>query len=205
MSLIFQVIENTWNYRYFSGIGLTIFELIFTYLNLGICHVRLPPPSSARRSGRRERAWIGLWRGAGGAVEAAITKTALNGLMAPDGIDLNAGNLGTHNYHTRAAAYGPNTAAAPGHLTQGDVLSRLGSRLTMRGDTFVIRSYGDATEKNGKVLARAWCEAVVQRFPAHVDPTDPPEKPLDQLNATNQRFGRAFKLVSFRWLAPQEV
>ncbi len=144
-------------------------------------------------------------RSLSGAVEAAITKTALNGLMAPDGIDLNAGNLGTHNYHTRAAAYGPNTAAAPGHLTQGDVLSLLGSRLTMRGDTFVIRSYGDATEKNGKVLARAWCEAVVQRFPAHVDPTDPPEKPLDQLNATNQRFGRAFKLVSFRWLAPQEV
>jgi hypothetical protein len=144
-------------------------------------------------------------RSLSGAVESAITKASLNALMAPDGIDLNAGNLGTHNYQTRAAAYGPNTAAAPGHLTQGDVLSLLGSRLTMRGDTFVIRSYGDATEKNGKVLARAWCEAVVQRFPAHVDPNDPPEKTLDQLNATNQRFGRAFKVVAFRWLAPEEV
>ena len=25
------------------------------------------------------------------------------------------------------------------------------------------------------------------------------------LNATNQRFGRAFKVVAFRWLAPEEV
>jgi hypothetical protein len=140
-----------------------------------------------------------------GAVEAAIQKAKLNDLLAGDGIELNADNLGNHAYATRAAAYGPNTTAAPGSLTQGDVLSLLGSRLTTRGDTFVIRAYGDATNGAGQVLARAWCEAVVQRVPAHVDPADPPELAANQLNPVNQRFGRAFKVVAFRWLIPTEV
>ena len=140
-----------------------------------------------------------------GAVEAAIQKAKLNGLLADDGIDLNAGNLGTHAYPNPEVAYGPNTAAAPGALSQGDVLTLLGSRLTTRGDTFVIRTYGDATDYHGKILARAWCEAVVQRVPTRVDPADPPEKPTAQLNSVNQRFGRAFRLMSFRWLAPGEV
>ena len=144
-------------------------------------------------------------RSLSGAVEAAIHKAKLNELLAGDGIDLNAANLGTHAYPNPEAAHGPNTTAAPGSLTQGDVLTLLGSRLTTRGDTFIIRAYGDATDDTGKVLARAWCEAVVQRVPAHVDPADPPEMPVNQLNPTNQRFGRAFKMVAFRWLAPDEV
>lgn len=92
---------------------------------------------------------------------------------------------------------------APGYLTQGDVLQPLGPFLTARGDTFTIRAYGDATDGEGTVLARAWCEAVVQRIPSPLKP-DPsglnPENP-----AKPGDFGRAFRTVSFRWLRPEDL
>jgi len=58
----------------------------------------------------------------------------------------------------------------PGTLTQGDLLEALGATLTTRGDTFVIRAYGEAREvtPTGKLLATAWCEAVVQRTPQYL-------------------------------------
>ena len=73
-----------------------------------------------------------------------------------------------------------------------------------RGDTFRVRAYGDATATDGKVLARAWCEAVVQRVPDWLDSGDaseiyPPLMPL------NEFFGRRFRPVSFRWLTGPEI
>jgi hypothetical protein len=91
----------------------------------------------------------------------------------------------------------------PGHLTQADVLQVLGPALTARSDTFVIRAYGESTDATGKVRGRAWCEATVQRVPQPLEPDalglDPaePDRPRD--------FGRRFLVVSFRWLAPEEV
>ena len=140
-----------------------------------------------------------------GVIEAAITESDVNQLMAPDGLELDSTNLGTHDYLSPEAAFGSNTAGAPGELSQGDVLSAIGSHLVVRGDTFVVRAYGESTDNSGKVLARAWCEGVVQRVPEFVDPSDTPETPIASLSETNQRFGRKFKLVSFRWLAPEEV
>lgn len=53
--------------------------------------------------------------------------------------------------------------AAPGYLIQSDVLAVLGNILTTRDDTFTVRAYGELANREGVVLSRAWCEAVVQR------------------------------------------
>jgi hypothetical protein len=92
---------------------------------------------------------------------------------------------------------------APVYLTQGDLLQSLGPVLAARSDTFVVRAYGDCTDANGRVLARAWCEAVVQRLP---EPLDPDQSGLDPKNAgTPADFGRRFIITAFQWLAPEEV
>ncbi|MET0262327.1 MAG: hypothetical protein ABW223_05475, partial [Rariglobus sp.] len=118
----------------------------------------------------------------------AITNSSSNPLSATDN-----------------AAFRRLPAFAPKFLTQGDVLSSLGSRLSARSDTFTIRTYGETLNPaTGQRDGRAWCEAVVQRIPDYVDPNDtasvnPPTFP------NNQRFGRRFVVVSFRWLSPADL
>jgi hypothetical protein len=100
-------------------------------------------------------------------------------------------------------------AFGPGHLTQADVLAVIGPSLTVRGDTFTLRVYGEAVSPldSSEVLGRAWAEAVVQRLPDHVDPAaDAAEvAPSSLTSAENRRFGRRFNLVSFRWLTPADL
>jgi hypothetical protein len=91
----------------------------------------------------------------------------------------------------------------PGYLTQADVLSRIGSAISARSDTFVIRAYGEA-RTGGAVTAKAYCEAVVQRTPDYVDPATAPEA-LPAAGSINERFGRRFSIISFRWLSPNEI
>jgi hypothetical protein len=88
---------------------------------------------------------------------------------------------------------------APGFVTQGDLLAMIGPALTPRGDTFLIRTYGDVTDKSGKVVSRAWLEAIVQR---EVEPVKPASG--DQYRYTD-KFGRKFKVVKMRWLSPEDV
>lgn len=91
----------------------------------------------------------------------------------------------------------------PGHLTQGDLLQVLGPALAARSDTFVVRAYGETKGENGDVLARAWCEAVVQRVPVPVDPDD---QGLDPRNGGAEGdFGRRFVIKELKWLSPGEV
>ncbi|WP_269539011.1 hypothetical protein [Cerasicoccus fimbriatus] len=97
----------------------------------------------------------------------------------------------------------------PGYLLQGDVLSSLGAHLTARSDTFRIRAYGNVVNPlTDQVESEAWCEAIVQRMPDYVIPREggignaPYESPTD---ATNQRFGRKYEIISFRWLTPDEI
>ena len=90
-------------------------------------------------------------------------------------------------------------------IDQADILRHCGSMLTPRGDTFLIRTYGDSLDANGKVMARAWCEAVVQRNPVYVDRTDDSHAKFANLNSTNQMFGRKLQIISFRWLNANEV
>jgi len=104
------------------------------------------------------------------------------------------------------------SAGIPGWFTQGDLLQALGPSLAARSDTFVVRAYGDVLDPinstnptNPVVQARAWCEAVVQRFPDYVDPSFQPYVYPAKTNATDQAFGRRFRIVSFRWLTPNDI
>ncbi len=93
----------------------------------------------------------------------------------------------------------------PGWLTQADILQVIGPVLTVRSDTFRIRSYGEAHDASGRPAARAWCEAIVQRTPSYVEPSDGPGVRINALSEVNSRFGRRFEIVSFRWLSPDEI
>ncbi|BCX46305.1 hypothetical protein HAHE_02130 [Haloferula helveola] len=106
----------------------------------------------------------------------------------------------------REALEGPVAYGSAAYVDQADVLRHLGAQLTPRGDTFVIRTYGDSRDPSGKVQARAWCEAVVQRLPEYLDAEDQPETEQAELAVeANRQFGRKFELVSFRWLTPSEI
>jgi hypothetical protein len=56
----------------------------------------------------------------------------------------------------------------------------------------------------GATESRVWCEAVVQRVPEYADSADTPEA-ATSLTPLNQRYGRRFEIVHFRWLSPEEV
>jgi hypothetical protein len=117
-----------------------------------------------------------------------VNPAALTGMVNPD------------------ARKGKSAEGSPAILTQGDLLMALAPVITVRGDTFRIRAYGESQAKDGKVEAKAWCEAIVQRTPEYLDPTDLPEiKPTELDSQANQRFGRRFVITSFRWLSPEEV
>jgi hypothetical protein len=92
---------------------------------------------------------------------------------------------------------------APGYLTQADVLQVIGPVLSARSDSFVIRAYGDAVDADGKVTARAWCEAVVQRIPEPLVADASGLNPVQPNQAGD--FGRRFVIGSFRWLSPEEI
>jgi hypothetical protein len=95
---------------------------------------------------------------------------------------------------------------APSFLTQGDLLMPLAAVMTVRGDTFRIRAYGESRNAAGQVLARARCEATVQRLPAYIDPTDTAQTaPAKLKSQVNQRFGRRFVITGFRWLAVDDA
>ena len=124
--------------------------------------------------------------------------------------------LGNTSYQTPEAAEGSRFAGIPGYVIQSDLLRPIGNTLAVRDDTFRVRAYGE-TLANGKVVARAWCEAVVQRLPEYQDPSNEPDVPARLLDAggefsdnpalspLNGSFGRKFRIESFRWLSPAEV
>lgn len=148
-----------------------------------------------------------------GALQAAIDATGLN-----DAFKTNMTLDAFPQYNFPAASAGSVQTASPGYLIQSDILAALGNTLTVRDDTFTVRAYGQVTNPSGtKIEARAWCEAVVQRTVDYVDPSNSPETPSiivdpasgdlkdSNLTALNKAFGRKFKIISFRWLSPEEV
>ena len=105
----------------------------------------------------------------------------------------------------RKAAAGYSAYGVPGWTRQADILKPLAPILSARDDTFVIRGYGDARDANNKVLATAVCEATVRRVRDFVDPTDAADITTAPTRTANKKFGRRCRLVSFRWLAADEV
>lgn len=114
--------------------------------------------------------------------------------------------VGGIDFAFKDAADGPAGYGSSAYVDQADVLRQFAGQLTPRGDTFVIRTYGDSLDAQGNVVARAWCEAVVQRVPDYVDNADANHvKSADLQSDANKRFGRSFQIVSFRWLHASEV
>jgi len=150
-----------------------------------------------------------------GALEEAIRKSGINEIpMGPVNRVIDETEASAFGYANPKAAAGNTEEGASAILSQGDLLSAIGASITVRSDTFVIRSYGAAREGT-RITARAWCEAVIQRVPSFVDPVDAPEKvqsaitgngrALTDLSPVNRRFGRRFEIVSFRWLNANEL
>jgi hypothetical protein len=134
-------------------------------------------------------------------------------------------DLGGTSFSTPEAAEGSRLAGVPGYVIQSDLLRPIANTLAVRDDTFRIRAYGESLDASGKVMAKAWCEAVVQRVPEYLapvndgdnDPTNDAIAPARLLNAdgtfsdnpaltpANRLFGRKFRIESFRWLNSAEV
>ena len=153
-----------------------------------------------------------------GALEAAIDKAEINEKQNATSADsflnqvpitaTDVSDPKLYNYKTPEATLGNPAAGAPGWVNQGDLLRILEPAATVRGDTFVIRTYGEAQDANGKIIARAYAEAVVQRVPEYVDPVNRPSlNPYTDpaASAANKAFGRRINVVSFRWLSSNEI
>ncbi len=94
----------------------------------------------------------------------------------------------------------------PGIVKQADILTPIAPFISVRSDSFLVRAYGEAVDGSGKVTAKAWCEARVERDRSFVDPADKPETQINALTKdANKIFGRKFMIRSFRWLHPDEV
>jgi hypothetical protein len=147
-----------------------------------------------------------------GALEAAIEQAGLNQTLATAMPLDNSKSLRDYSHPDRISdstrmeqTLKPSSTAwgAPAWITQADVLQTLGPALSARSDTFAIRAYGDAVDASGKIMARAWCEAVVQRTPSAIEPDSSGINP--DLTKPTGRFGRRFVIQSFRWLDPTEA
>ncbi len=123
-------------------------------------------------------------RGAMGAIQAAIRAANLNSVVPVSAASSAGAPVSAHVLANAAAM-------APGDLSQADVLTTIGPKMSARSDTFVIRSYGQYRESaDGSVLSEAWAEMLVQRFPG-----EHPES----------AFGRNFRILNFKYLNPDEI
>lgn len=138
-----------------------------------------------------------------GALQAALDRT-LNANL-PNSV----GKLATQppgSQFSNATSNENTAAGSASYVLQGDVLQSLGPLLQARSDYFKIRACGEALDSNGKVIARAWCEGMVQRYANYIDSRDPSfRNPAELTSPTNRAFGRRYQLTSFRWLSQSEI
>lgn len=120
-------------------------------------------------------------------------------------LDYNDPKLAEAGYAFEQSSVGVDTYGFPGYIRQADILRPIAPVLSARDDTFTIRAYGDKLDAQGNVVARAWCEAVVQRRREYVNPVDEADRVEPPANKVNQAFGRKYQIKSFRWLDRDEV
>jgi hypothetical protein len=143
-----------------------------------------------------------------GALQAALEDPKVDINKDYGNMTITDADLAGTNYAFKKAALGPRYQGTPAYISQADILQPIAPVINARSDTFLIRSYGEVLSPDGKtVLAKAWCEAVVQRYPDYLNPVDKPETPMTttSLEPENKIFGRRFILKSFRWLSPNET
>jgi hypothetical protein len=116
------------------------------------------------------------------------------------------------DYINPRASVGNSTHGLPGWPRQADLLRGLAPIISVRDDTFIVRSLGESP--HGEGTARAWCEAVYQRVPEYVDSRIPayeaplgnkPDPTKPTVGLVNTVLGRRVMLVSFRWLRFDEI
>lgn len=138
-----------------------------------------------------------------GALQAALDRT-LNANL-PNSV----GKMATQppsSQFSNATSNENSSAGSAAYVLQGDVLQSLGPLLQARSDYFKVRACGEALDSNGRVIARAWCEGMVQRYANYLDSRDPGFRtPAELTSATNRAFGRRYQLTSFRWLSQSEI
>lgn len=144
-----------------------------------------------------------------GALEDAITAAGINKVTATPYKDLPSR---TNNPVVDSTNREIQVAGASGWFGQGDLLQALAPGLSARSDTFIIRTYGDVRNPvtgGTQPDARAWLEAVVQRLPDYIVPKSgttgnaPEETPTS--GSDNEKYGRRFRVISFRWLNSTEI
>lgn len=103
--------------------------------------------------------------------------------------------------------YASTVIGSPSTLSPADLLTVIGPAISARSDVFRIRTYGESLNPiTRETESRAWCEAIVQRLPDYVDPSDLPDvDPVALSSSLNTQFGRKYKILSFRWLDASEI
>jgi hypothetical protein len=157
-----------------------------------------------------------------GLLQAAIDEAGINDALMDDAVErvdaslLDEGALndlfddGTTNQGTDF--YKPfanqdfqlsSAAAAPGYLLQSDVLQALAPYLSVRSDTFRIRTYGEVLDPvTGESEGKAWLEAIVQRTPVPVVArSGSPDEP----ETVSSDLGRRYRIVKVNWLDEDQI
>lgn len=140
-----------------------------------------------------------------GAIQSALDSdvTGINKRFISGGRSVGAA---ASRFAFKEAEEGAISQGIPGIVKQADILTPIAPILSARSDCFIIRGYGEAVDGSGKVTARAWCEAVVERDRNFVDPVaNRPTAATTTLNPINAKFGRRYDMISFRWLSATEV
>ena len=153
--------------------------------------------------------------GLAGLLQAAIDKSGINAAFSDVNIKVDAtdlmssmGNFPVPDNILDGAQQARSAAtSATGHIMQGDLLQVIGSFAALRSDSFRIRSYGEVLDPVTQLpTGRAWCEAIVQRIPEPVQPSDPNPQNAAYWQPQDEDFlGRKFKMIHFRWLDEDEV
>jgi hypothetical protein len=141
-----------------------------------------------------------------GAIQSALDSKDVPINTAWQGSDRAISTTVSSRFAFPEAEQGPSGYGMPGIVKQADILTPIAPILSARSDSFIVRAYGESVDKDGKVLARAWCEATVERSKNFVDTSDAPETVIASLKSeANKTFGRRYEMTSFRWLHPDEV
>lgn len=146
--------------------------------------------------------------GLNGALQAAIEESNLNDAEQAFGVEITSSIAGGHGYADSDAAIGKTSDGTPSKINQADLLAPLAPFIVVRSDTFRIRAYGESKNaETGEVLARVWCEAVVQREVNYIDGKTPSATPFADLkpDGENAKFGRRMRVVDFKWLNHNEI